>query len=851
MATNDVNIGVGLDLTNFKAGVQQIDAAFEKATNTTKKAGKTMAQGINEVNKTLKLTESEIIAATNQIKKWEKELKSATDKKRIEELNSNLRNTKKELEGIGNSTAKAKGNITSFGDHAKNQFKQIGAAIVAAFAFQAVKQFFTSSVQSFKEAETAMIQLSLAYGDNKAGMADIVATSKEFQASLNIPDDVFQSQAAFLRLQGRTNDEIKKIIKTAQGLKIQLGTDLQGAVVALNESYDGGAGKLEKFRSGTQKLTAAQLQNGAMVDDLFGKYGALAEEMAGTGVGALEETALNWDNVKESMGSAVIGVLEASGAMDLLNEKLILMTDTLSDERLSAMQRFSVALTGILQPGTGVAEDLQAGLNANEETVKEHINNLIKARKEGNEEMALGEMMFLKRVSKDNIDLNRLVLDAVKDTNNEILAAQADQANKAKVLSDEQKAAREKANAEWIKATEELYKRLRQLQIENDDSELSRIARTRNAELEDLSKVKANEEAKAELRKEIILKYQKQFEKIYGAEALSEEEIKKINTDRLVKLEQEKINKVLAVREEDVKEASKAPEISEMDLFLSNLTGEDSLEKIDEIKEKLKDAFKEMASAVSGYVQNALASYTELKQQEADIADEKVNENLKRIQIEQDAQAQGLNNSVDALKERDKVLVAQREKAQRDLEKAKKIELAVNTALEASNLSLAIAKLFATNNGIPIIGTGIAIAMSALMVSSFIASKAIAFKAANTTKYAKGGYDVLDGPDHAHGGIKFGNNKEAQGGEGFAVFNREATQRNSGLEAFVNAINTGKLVIDRDKLSSLSGSQNNIIVNVGGQKELSRIEKLLYEQSLNQNGANYKRYGSSLIIYKN
>jgi hypothetical protein len=91
----------------------------------------------------------------------------------------------------------------------------------------------------------------------------------------------------------------------------------------------------------------------------------------------------------------------------------------------------------------------------------------------------------------------------------------------------------------------------------------------------------------------------------------------------------------------------------------------------------------------------------------------------------------------------------------------------------------------------------------------------------------KGGTGILGGKSHEQGGTPF-MGMEAERDERWAVFSRDATRRNPGLESLINSINSGQLIVDG------KGGRGNIIVNVGGSEDMKRMRELMEKEKQEQ-----------------
>jgi len=129
------------------------------------------------------------------------------------------------------------------------------------------------------------------------------------------------------------------------------------------------------------------------------------------------------------------------------------------------------------------------------------------------------------------------------------------------------------------------------------------------------------------------------------------------------------------------------------------------------------------------------------------------------------------------------------EEALRQRQKFQKTELALNTALEASNLGVAIAKTLAAGLGVAGIG------LVALMLGAFAAAKIKAFQLVNKKTFRKGGFEMIGGGSHESGrDTNVGGNNYAERNESVGIFTAKATRKyKPTLKALVNAANKGTL----------------------------------------------------------
>ena len=159
--------------------------------------------------------------------------------------------------------------------------------------------------------------------------------------------------------------------------------------------------------------------------------------------------------------------------------------------------------------------------------------------------------------------------------------------------------------------------------------------------------------------------------------------------------------------------------------------------------------------------------------------------------------------------------------------KAEKDALAVNSAMEASSMAVAIANLF---KDFPLYA---AIPLTAVLLGSFATAKVQSFQAIKSTKYKEGGVMLLEGGSHESGhdvnlGIgPDGSNLRAEGGEYFAVINKRNSRKyGSEIPGIVNALNGGvfedRYIKTRDAvgLAAMAGAAS----GYGNVVDLSAVE---------------------------
>lgn len=272
------------------------------------------------------------------------------------------------------------------------------------------------------------------------------------------------------------------------------------------------------------------------------------------------------------------------------------------------------------------------------------------------------------------------------------------------------------------------------------------------------------------------------------------------------------------------------------------------------------DMDKDQTSALNSVfdqAKEALNSWMDARKAAADqakeLADDEVSAAENALNREIELRNQGYANDV-ALKERELADAKERQKKALELQKkAKEEELALNTAMEASSMAVAIANLF---KQFPIY---VAIPLAATLLGAFSYAKLSALSQIRSTKYREGGVMLLEGGSHESGhdvnlGIgPDGSNLRAEGHEYFAVFNKPSSSKyHKEIPAVVNAFNRGVFEDKYIKTSDAVGLLPRVVATDNGHNvDLSAVESGV-GQLVKQGERSWSTEGEYRVIrYKN
>ncbi|NMC34460.1 MAG: hypothetical protein GYA36_18720, partial [Veillonellaceae bacterium] len=216
----------------------------------------------------------------------------------VEELLIKLRAENTDLK---NKLAESQKAVSSFG----GLVSKLGPMVAGAFSVTAIVAFGRASYQASEQQEKANRRLLFALQGNQAAFKELTKQANDFQAQTGVADDMIQQIQMLAVQSGKTTSEVKKITEASLNLAAATGQDMQAAYMMINNTLTGSAGRLGRIDKAFSELTETQLKNGAAIDLVLSKYKGLAAESATE----TEKMAANWDEIKESAGGAIAGVV--------------------------------------------------------------------------------------------------------------------------------------------------------------------------------------------------------------------------------------------------------------------------------------------------------------------------------------------------------------------------------------------------------------------------------------------------------------------------------------------------------------------------------------------------------------
>ena len=232
-----------------------------------------------------------------------------------------LANGSKDIDSIGERAAE-------FGKKAAIAFAAAGAAI-GAFAVSAVKAAAEDETAQRRLADT----ITATTGATAKQIEGVEKYIKQTSIAIGVADDGLRP--AFTRLVRSTQDveEAQKLLNLALDLSAATGKPLETISNALGRAYDGNTTALGKLGLGLDADIIKSKDFDAIFQELTGTFGNFAENESKTTEKQLERVKIALDEAKESIGTALLPVVQE-------------LTAWILDNFIPALEAFIAGLTG-------------------------------------------------------------------------------------------------------------------------------------------------------------------------------------------------------------------------------------------------------------------------------------------------------------------------------------------------------------------------------------------------------------------------------------------------------------------------------------------------------------------------
>lgn len=211
----------------------------------------------------------------------------------------------KKLKAANSDVETSSDKISKFGKAAAAGFAIAGAAAIkfgidfakAAAEDQAAQEKLDATIRATTSATDAQV----------AAVGDWITKTS---VAIGITDD--QLRPAFSRLVRSTKDteEAQRLLNLAMDLSSATGRPLEGVTNALARAYDGNYAALNKLGLGIDASAIKAKDFDGITKELAATYGSFAENEAETAAKKFERIKIATDEAKESIGAALLPVIE-------------------------------------------------------------------------------------------------------------------------------------------------------------------------------------------------------------------------------------------------------------------------------------------------------------------------------------------------------------------------------------------------------------------------------------------------------------------------------------------------------------------------------------------------------------
>jgi hypothetical protein len=178
-------------------------------------------------------------------------------------------------------------------------------------AFRGAAAFVAESVSSYASAEAAAKKMTVALMNqgtaSKANVAHMNDLATQVQRTTVYSDDLAnEMEALFTQVGNVAPAQMDKAMASAADLASGLGIGLQDSVSLLSKAFEGNVGALSRYGIHIDEAKVKAEGMPAVLDAINERFGGQAQAEAATYAGRIKQIANEWDNVKESVGKAIV-----------------------------------------------------------------------------------------------------------------------------------------------------------------------------------------------------------------------------------------------------------------------------------------------------------------------------------------------------------------------------------------------------------------------------------------------------------------------------------------------------------------------------------------------------------------
>lgn len=217
--------------------------------------------------------------------------------------------------GMNKATKQAEASLENF----QSKVGKVGSAIAAAFAGGAILNFAKVSVQAALEDQRAQERLAKTLENvTKANASQVAAVEKSIasmQSQFAVADDELRPALESLVRATKDTGQAQQLLKLALDISAGSGKGLQEVSVALVKAMGGQTRGLRDLGIQVKDTEGKALSFNDIVGQLSGTFAGQAAKAADSQTGRLKALAIQYDELKETVGTALLPVLAQLAAV--------------------------------------------------------------------------------------------------------------------------------------------------------------------------------------------------------------------------------------------------------------------------------------------------------------------------------------------------------------------------------------------------------------------------------------------------------------------------------------------------------------------------------------------------------
>lgn len=243
---------------------------------------------------------------------------------------------------------------SKYADHAQKSWEEsfnltrIAAMALSVEGFKKLIEAAAEMVMAFAEDEKAQLSLDAALETSGTLIPHNVDKINELVESFSRLSgeerETAQSMITMLAATGRTDEEIAKMLKAANGYAIATGVDLRTALTQLDQTFSGTIGRMGRMTPELADLTKEQLRNGEAIDVMLRKYGNMSTVLEHSTDVTLKNYKNEWHEVAAAFGG------EITKQFSWIGELMHGLANQILDQN-SALNAFSRGFMNLVEVG--------------------------------------------------------------------------------------------------------------------------------------------------------------------------------------------------------------------------------------------------------------------------------------------------------------------------------------------------------------------------------------------------------------------------------------------------------------------------------------------------------------------